>query len=143
MFRVMPEPVDLSWFYSLPLDDQVTLLEDPWQELPNDVAVRVKGHLGGVWWSGNATNRLEHSISERLTQIRSSLDDRWWETLSSKDPHNERGLLIAHHLDAEPPESFNRLRPDAATLLGENPAMVTAYIAMKARQSKPDQEQIR
>jgi hypothetical protein len=115
---------DLSWFYTLAPEHQVDLLSDPHRLLSTELADQLpKSVLSPESWQGEPSKpRLEASVIDRLQQILDHLD-RWWELLTGA----ERDRLITQHADEE-------LVADEARALQEKPALVTAYIEMKARQ---------
>jgi hypothetical protein len=82
----------LSWFYSLPLVDQVALLRDPKQPLPPCLVDRLSGQSGVIakkWWvSSNDHAPLKLAAASRLCAIRKQLDS-WWDWLAD----HERGHL--------------------------------------------------
>lgn len=136
--------VDLSWFYTLSLEHrlahQVELLTDPRRRLSPELADQIpKTALSPESWEDEPpAPRLEAEVIERLEQIRSDLDDWWDEQLTgAQRPNNEHDLLIDHRTAAETAsERYTRLVNDAAHQLGVKPAIVAAYIEMKARQQR-------
>jgi hypothetical protein len=129
-----PAQVDLSWFYTLKLNDQVALLSNPHQ-LSQQLADHLKQIVSLGWWNSHPTDPvLDALVLQRLEQIRSQLDEWWWDLLTGEPlPDNERNHLIKHRTDDEPPQRYLDLVQNEANAIGERPAMVHAYIEMQAR----------
>lgn len=104
----MPEnpaqPVNLSWFYTLDLNERVALLDDPRQSLSlpfvQRIAAQVEQHgvkqqvIDEVRWSGTPVWTLEQrAAAPRLEEIRRELD-----VILRRD----RDYLIEHHADLNP-----------------------------------------
>ncbi|MDR3658326.1 MAG: hypothetical protein P4L48_22535 [Mycobacterium sp.] len=76
---------DLSWFYALPMDDQVSLLRDPEQPL----SPRLVDYLNdksaattNTHWAGTKPTPLKLTEASRLSAICEQFDDWWWDQLA-------------------------------------------------------------
>jgi hypothetical protein len=140
------EPTDsLSWFYNLPMDDQVALLNDPYQPLSQHLIDRLdQQQVTGTHWVQSRDPvhwSLTAPAAVRLEAIRAQLDD-WWDGLA----HHEHLYVIqqrAGELDATYDRTVQAADGPAfgvalvRDLRNANqfrlPAMIRAYVEMKAR----------
>lgn len=126
----MPNPVDLSWFYSLNLHDRVNLLNNPRQSLISAfverILAQVKQHgmqqqevVEETQWSGSSTWKLDGSVVAKLEEDRRRLDT-WFDALAPTERHH----VIAHRRDED--------TQAASKATGVDPGMAHPYLDMKA-----------
>jgi hypothetical protein len=128
----MPDPtqaVDLSWFYTLNLDDRVNLLNNPRQSLISQfvqrILAQVRYHeikqavIDETLWSGTATWKLDELMMAKLEDDSQKLD-RWFDSLTPA----ERNHVIAHRRDEG--------TQAASTASDVDPRMAHPYLDMKA-----------
>ncbi len=99
--NAMPEdndvPPDMSWFTKFPPEDQVDLLKDPRQPLPELMTKRAH-KVPGLWWSTPGPDRgvlLSTHAVDRLDAIKAQLD-HWWEQALTAE---QREYILNHRSD--------------------------------------------
>lgn len=145
-----PVSVDLHWFCNhLRLEDQVSLLRNPYAPLPlalADQLIRTPGAFSGGWLSSGSDPKdceLAPPAAARLEQIRLELNGWWSSEALTPDQRahiveNRRGWLHKDHADAirkaDRPGIYEvHLVPDnRQPELFRLPQMLQVYVEMKA-----------
>jgi hypothetical protein len=139
----MPEhpahPNLLSWFYPLHIDHKVELLDHHRRQLSDRLVAHLKSidvAVDPATWGENAPGPPHNEDVALLRDVRKKLG-KWWDEMLTKPPttNNEHDYLINHRNDTEPEDRYVKIVEAEAEEIGERPAMVHAYIEMRAREN--------